>query len=721
MKFLLRLAACLSALIACSAEDRPRSGGDGGAAPEAGVEAGGSGGAGGSGAAGGGGAGGSATGADCDPIGVHCGMPFPSDYYLKADPTGRSPSGKSVRFGATTLPKPNGEQMPAEFLHELDGWSPASGPMTFMPGATATGMAKPDAFESTLLASSPTILLDAVTGELVPHWVDLDESVRNADQKAFMLRPVVLLENERRYVVAIRDVRDASGSALAPTPAFAALRDGADHDDPRVASRRDLYDDIFAKLGAAGVERESLQIAWDFTTGSRRSISERLTEVRDAALAVVGEQGPAFTVKSVEDDAAGGLIKHRILLEVTFPSFLTATEWRAGDPVPRIQRDASGSVQQNGEMTMEVLVQVPNVAQPPFGIVQNGHGLFGTKHEGQGGYMARFASGWGWVHVAIDLFGFSGAEFADLGNALPFAALNGRTELLPGFVDRQIQGMVNQLLVMRMMIGRVATDGIRDPRAADAGAAGDASAPSGYLLAPGDIDASLRAYRGDSQGGIMGGTYMAASTDVTRGLLGEPGTPYSLLLNRSKDWPLYGNVLGGTLPNDLDVQIAIAIIQLFWDRSEPSGFVPFMNGSNTLPNTPEHHVLMHAAIGDHQVTTYGAHIMARAVDARQIRSDDPAQPVFRTLWGIPEVDPPYAGSGYIEYDFALAPEPLTNIPPDDGCDPHDRVRDLTPSYEQQDHFFRTGEIRWYCQGACSCDGPTGNEDRCEETFEAQCR
>jgi hypothetical protein len=220
----------------------------------------------------------------------------------------------------------------------------------------------------------------------------------------------------------------------------------------------------------------------------------------------------------------------------------------------------------------------------------------------------------------------------------------------------------------------------------------------------------------------MGGAYLAVSTDVTRGLLGEPGTPYSLLLNRSQDWPLYGNILGGTMDDDLDVQLAIAIIQLFWDRSEPSGFVPFMSGARRFPGTPEHEVLIHAAIGDHQVSTYGAHVVARAIGAKQIRSNDPSELVHRRIWGIDEVDPPVSGtSGYVEYDFGLAPEPLSNTPPTDGCDPHDRVRDLTPSYQQEDHFFRTGEIRWFCDGACNCDGASGNEDRCEETFASQCQ
>src|SRR5688500_9493354 len=44
-------------------------------------------------------------GSDCDPIVPEfCALPFPSNVYLLDDPTGKNPSGKSVRFGATTLP-----------------------------------------------------------------------------------------------------------------------------------------------------------------------------------------------------------------------------------------------------------------------------------------------------------------------------------------------------------------------------------------------------------------------------------------------------------------------------------------------------------------------------------------------------------------------------------------------------------------------------------------
>jgi hypothetical protein len=38
------------------------------------------------------------------------------------------------------------------------------------------------------------------------------------------------------------------------------------------------------------------------------------------------------------------------------------------------------------------------------------------------------------------------------------------------------------------------------------------------------------------QGGILGGAYMAVSSDITRGVLGETGCNYALLLSRSVDF-----------------------------------------------------------------------------------------------------------------------------------------------------------------------------------------
>ena len=133
----------------------------------------------------------------------------------------------------------------------------------------------------------------------------------------------------------------------------------------------------------------------------------------------------------------------------------------------------------------------------------------------------------------------------------------------------------------------------------------------------------------------------------------------------------------------------------------------------TLPSTPEHNALMHVAIGDHEVPTILAHAMARAIGVNLVRSNDPLQPFPREVFGLPTADTPIVGEcGMMEYDFALPPESLTDIPTTAGCNPHDRVRELTPSFEQQDTFFRTGRIEWFCDGICNCDSER-NEDRCQ--------
>ena len=657
-----------------------------------------------------GGAGGASTGpllaADCDPIGVYCGFPFPSDVYLLDDPDESSPSGKSVRFGATTLPKISGRTPidPADF-YELDGWSVASSPVTYMVGATATGLADPTMLASTLAPSSPTILLNADTGELVPHFMDVDVSA-DTIEKALLMRPGYVLEYSTRYIVGIRRVVDEEGEPLEPTEVFRALRDGTEHEDPSVASRRRHYDDIFASLADAGVERDDLQIAWDFTTGSREGITGGMIAVRDAALAVVGDDGPEYVIKEVIDEGLPSTLRHRVILTATVPNYLSKYIHERGDPTPRLLFDESGAPMQNGTMPMEVLVQIPDsIDEEPHGVLQNGHGFFGRKNEGRDGYQAMAAYGWKWINVAVDLFGLASAD-----EDLAAEALVGRPELLPGFVDRQIQGHVNQLLAMRMMIGRIARDGIMD---------GDR-----VLLAPSQIDPSVRAYRGDSQGGMMGAVYMSISTDVTRGLLGQPAAGYSWVWQRSVDADAFTEFLKLGLPaSPLDFQIMLQIIQLHWDRSEPSGFVRAIHG-DTLPNTPEHQVLMHIAIGDHEVPPILAHAMARSIGVNLIRSNDPLQRFPREVFGLPEADAPVEGeSGIIEYDFGLPPAPLTNTPMTEGCNPHDRVRELTPSFDQQDTFFRTGRIEWFCDGICNCDDEgdgEGNEDRCPESYEKEC-
>lgn len=659
-------------------------------------------------------------GGDCDPIVPEfCGLPFPSNVYLLDDPTGANTSGKSVRFGATTLPARflDDVHFDPSLLYDHDGFSPSQAPMTHFPMAECSACATPYSIEKSIEPDHPTVLLELPSGRRVPHWVDMDATTTNdgtndwPDQRLFMIRPAEQLKAGTRYLVAFRDMMNVDGKLVEPSPVFRALRagklleKGTAQEKWTVYARRALYADIFGELEKAGVPRDNLQIAWDYTTATKENITGRMIEMRDKALSVVGDDGPSFVVEKVEENPDPELLR-RIHLVVTLPVYLTTASkiYDKDAPVDRLNVDANGQLAQNGTMDWQVLVLVPKSVESgkKHGLLQNGHGLFGSRFEGQGGYLARAANKNQWIAFSTNLFGFDG-------ESVPMAidGLVGRFDALKAFSERQLQGMVNQLLVMRMMMGRVAKDGIKD-------GAGQ------LLLDPAWVDASVRGYRGDSQGGIMGGTYMAISTDVTRGLLGEAGMPYNLLLNRSVDWAGYSLLLeAGFGYHAVNMQLVLGVVQMAWDRSEPAGFFPYIQ-DDPLPGTPSHQVLLHVARGDHQVTTFGSHLMARTIGAVQLDSDDPSEPVFEDFFGVERAKGPLTNqSAMVEYEFGLKPNPATNKPNMDGCDPHDRVRDLNASFDQQDEFFRTGVISWKCKGACNCNDAVASdpteEDRCDET------
>jgi hypothetical protein len=364
----------------------------------------------------------------------------------------------------------------------------------------------------------------------------------------------------------------ADGEELPPSPVSAALiagtplAEGSAAERWTVYARRELYRDIVARLADAGVTTDGLQLAWDFSTASREFVTGPLVRMRDLALAAVGEAGPTFEVAKVEEFPTpqdNDTLLRRIELDVELPLFLSTgqIEFTAEQPLARLSYGPDGDLVQNGSMRMRVLILVPRSVESGqrHGLLPNSHGLFGSRNEGRGGYLARSANDYHYIAFAMNYFGFDE-------DTVPLATqtLLGRFEGLKSFPERQIQGMVNQLLAMRMMMGRVAADGIRD-------------ADGTVLLDPAWIDPSLRGYRGDSQGGIMGATYMAVSTDVTRGLLGEAGMPYSLLLPRSIDWDLYHGVLRiGFGTDSFAQQLFLALMQMSWDRVEPSGFAAFI-------------------------------------------------------------------------------------------------------------------------------------------------
>ena len=162
---------------------------------------------------------------DCDPLTpTYCGFPYPNNYWTEEDPA--AVTGMQLALPQVIMPTNiNGLQSNPDAFNEMDGFSPGVAAMTHLPGATVAGLATPDSIADSLLANSPTVIINADTGERLAHCVDLDEYVVQAklredaaedlpdfgierdiealrQEQAFMLRPAIRPEDATRYIVA---------------------------------------------------------------------------------------------------------------------------------------------------------------------------------------------------------------------------------------------------------------------------------------------------------------------------------------------------------------------------------------------------------------------------------------------------------------------------------------------------------------------------------------
>jgi hypothetical protein len=390
--------------------------------------------------------------------------------------------------------------------------------------------------------------------------------------------------------------------------------------------------------------------------------------MRDDALEQVGDAGPSYVIDEIIDDP-NEHIARRILGTMTVPLYLEDDQPRA-----KLVFGDDGMPRQNGTGEFAFMVQIPHAATTgtPGVPLQNGHGLLGDLSEGDDGFLARLANEKNFVLVTVNFVGFSEEDTNPVQEAIFFDFTR-----FGDIIERQHQGVINSLLAMRLVRGDLASD--------------DAVMFDGKSA----IDTSRGFYRGDSQGGIYGVTYMALTTDVERGLLGEPGGPYNFLLNRSIDFEPFFIILKEQFNNYLDTQLMLGVAQMFWDRTDPITYSNHVT-SNLFPGTPEHDVLIHVAVGDYQVSPYGAHLLARELGARSVG------PAYRPIWNIEVENEPFEDSGIVEFKFPGVPEvPKTNVPPEDlDMDPHDEVRVLDVSNDQTDQFLRTGVIEHRCDGVC---------------------
>lgn len=607
----------------------------------------------------------------CDPLVPEvCALPFPSDHFLRADPT--TPSGVRLALAPDALPVDlDGAQVPPDRFNVLDGFSTLAGAIAWLPGATDTGLPGPFDPGLGLDLSAPTALVDLETGARVPHWVDLDRWPDNPDERVLIVQPATPLRPGARYAVGLSQVVDAAGAPIPPAEGFRALRDGERVDDPGLSWRQADFDEtVFPALEAAGLPRAELQLAWTFTTGTDAHRRADLVAMREGLLAELPEAGPSYRIAEIEEldcAAEGAHIARRVHAEITVPSWLERDE-----PGASLARDAEGAPMRVEAVQVPVQIQVPcSLGSAPGAglLVQYGHGLFQDRGEVTRDWLEELADRERLVVFSTDWKGLSRSDVGE--TSLLLVERPGDFPVIP---ERLHQAWIDAAAALRAMRGALGQD------------------PALQVAGVPVVDPEQFAFYGVSQGAVLGGGYLGFSPDHHRGALGVPGTPFQLLLPRSTNFTPFYRVLATKHGDGRNVALLVTLFQQRWDAGETAGWVSELAARGTP-------VLIQTGTHDAQVSPIGARVLARALGAGSL---------VGAQAGLAAVSGPQSGSTFVEWDYTDTPEVgPENVPPDGDFDTHQCVRREPLMQEQLVGFLRTGVVEDVCAGG-ACAGTSAH-------------
>jgi hypothetical protein len=614
-----------------------------------------------------------ATTTRCDPIDpARCLLPWPNDHFTQRDPA--TATGRRLALTRAAMPR-NVRGVPIEpaDYNRADGFSPGQVIVTKVPGLdTPAALRRTGAVPITDMARAfdrrqPIVVIDAQTAKRHLIWAELDARASQPRNAALLINPGVSWKEGRRYIVALRGLRDAAGRLLRPSRAFRRYRDRIPSRSRAFERRRPHMEAIFRTLGRARIARENLYLAWDFTVSSRRSLSQRLLAIRDAAFRSLGDtdlkdlrvagRAPRYTIDSVQELPSGPVLRE-VRGRVTVPCYLNR---RGCPPGSRFRLNRRGlPVRRPGNTTRAPFsCVVPRAASASDAAlpVLFGHGLFGSASDVSGAVGAAF-SAVNALPCAADFTGLARDDLATL------ADVNRELSRFPTVPDRLQQSLVNFMYLGRLMIHPQGLGA--DPRFQSSGRS--------------IINRRALSYLGASLGGIEGGALTAVAPDYTRAALVVPGMNFSLLLPRSTQADPYFALVNENYRDELTRALILSMIGQLWERGEANAYAQHLT-RNPYPDTPPHEVMLHMAFGDHQVANVATEVEARTIGARlRTPALDPGRSSDRLpFYRIPPIrQPRFGGNALVVWDIGppredgsgTPPPPTTNTAPRVGRDPH---------------------------------------------------
>ncbi|MEE2961987.1 MAG: hypothetical protein VYA34_14720, partial [Myxococcota bacterium] len=345
-------------------------------------------------------------GAGCQPLlsGIDCLLPYPSDFFLVPDPS--MLSGRRILITGEAKPlTAQGESADTNDAIARDGFSRIPPIITTLgqdlSGTKFTGIH--DDYDASLNLNHPTLLVEADTGKLIPHFVDLDPNAESPERQALIIRPITNLKEATRYVVVLHHLVSVDGGGIKIPEGFKRLLSGQISNKGPLVELQEHFDNaIFPVIARLGLERNRVQLAWDFTTGTQADVLRDMLRVRALVLDELASTAPELVSLEIEEHARGktwrtlrGILKAPMVL-------------KKKDSGSDLNRDSWGQVALNGEVEFSFIAQIPRVLKDSGKagrVLQFGHGFLGDKSEGENGVPLHLAQEYGAVTFQIDWWG----------------------------------------------------------------------------------------------------------------------------------------------------------------------------------------------------------------------------------------------------------------------------------------------------------------------------
>lgn len=639
----------------------------------------------------------------CPPLfGSGCLSVYPSFALLKPDKT--SKTGVRVDLLASLLPKNgNGKPIDPASWNRRDGFSPVT-PVIILPPKPVdpkvlAGETKPD---DTLESNVATLMVDAATGKPIRHLAELDQNTQDDGRRALILRPYAPLGYGRKIIVALTtSLLGTDGKPMPKQVEFAGILDGsATHGNGRLNRFLEEWRQDYAVLLKMGAQPETIVATWHFVTASEDWVTGPAKSLREQFLAKVGANGMGLKIDKIEVDPDFASVLPN-LQQAPLPDGATVIVAKIHQDIAlRVQGqfelpDAMSDGQTNESMLNWVgdgpaielqakttwrpfaLIAGPKALQadapPPLTLY--GHGFLRQIcmdfciGAGIADAASHFFHAAGAVAVGTDWWGLSQPE-------LPIAlGITADFSKAPQLTEKLLHGALSFIALSRAVQSKLAND----PRFAVVAKTG--AAPRSLT----DGGQGLR-YNGNSLGGIMGTTMVALHPDVERAVVNVAGGVWSTMMNRSSNFAAFLAVVGASMPDPYDQQIAFALMQTHWDLADPVHFAPFL-GTKPLPAVhKDRKVLWPISWGDSQVPQLASAMLARASGAVLLGPPVQNWPDVATS----DTQPFSGTTAVVQWDSLRGTHPPGNAAPAEDNMSHYATRWM-PEYQQMIGRFLYGD------------------------------